>query len=112
MTSAVICDFSEEPPIATEQEYLNARSAYDVNDQGYSEIMFARPDTIAAALNKSPAGLLAWMIDKYATGATAPGDLEINCGRPDQSIGDDRVRQRRRRCWSTAVSNTGLWSTP
>ena len=76
MTSAVICDFSEKPPIATEQGYLDARSAYDVNDQGYSEIMCTRPDTSAAALNESPAGLLAWMIDKYRDWCDCGGDLE------------------------------------
>jgi hypothetical protein len=36
-----------------------AVSAYDENDQGYTAIMSTRPDTIAAALMDSPAGLAA-----------------------------------------------------
>lgn len=77
ITSAVVTsDFSNQPPTAAEQAYLDARGAYDVNDQGYSEIMCTRPDTIAAALNDSPAGLLAWIIDKYRDWSDCGGALE------------------------------------
>lgn len=31
----------------------------------YSEIQSTRPDTLAVALNDSPVGLLAWMVEKY-----------------------------------------------
>ena len=48
-----------------EEVYLDAVDAYDRSDSGYSEIMLTRPDTIAAALADSPAGLLAWIVDKW-----------------------------------------------
>ena len=48
-----------------ERAYLDAVDTYDVGDGGYSEIMSTRPDTIAAALVDSPAGLLAWIVDKW-----------------------------------------------
>ena len=77
ITSAVVTsDFSSQPPTAAEQAYLDARDAYDVNDQGYSEIMCTRPDTVAAALIDSPAGLVAWIIDKYRDWSDCGGDLE------------------------------------
>jgi len=77
ITSAVVStDFSDQPPTAEESAYLEARDAYDVNDQGYSEIMCTRPDTIAAALIDSPAGLAAWIIDKYRDWSDCGGDLE------------------------------------
>jgi pimeloyl-ACP methyl ester carboxylesterase len=77
ITSAVVTsDFSDQPPTAAEQAYLDARDAYDVNDQGYSEIMCTRPDTVAAALIDSPAGLVAWIIDKYRDWSDCGGDLE------------------------------------
>ncbi len=77
VTSAVVAtDFSAQPPTAAEQAYLDARRAYDVNDQGYSEIMCTRPDTIAAALIDSPVGLAAWIIDKYRDWSDCAGDLE------------------------------------
>jgi pimeloyl-ACP methyl ester carboxylesterase len=77
ITSAVVTsDFTDQPPTAAEQAFLDARDAYDVNDQGYSEIMSTRPDTLAAALADSPVGLLAWIIDKYRDWSDCGGDLE------------------------------------
>jgi hypothetical protein len=38
--------------------------------------MSTRPDTIAAALVDSPAGLAAWIIDKYRAWSDCGGDLE------------------------------------
>jgi len=77
LTSAVITtDFSEQPATAEEQAYLDALASYDLTDQGYSEIMWTRPDTIAAALADSPAGLLAWIADKYRDWSDCGGDLK------------------------------------
>ncbi|WP_085369719.1 epoxide hydrolase family protein [Leifsonia sp. NCR5] len=55
----------DEPQSDDERAYLAAVDAYDATDGGYSEIMATRPDTIAAALGDSPAGLLAWIADKW-----------------------------------------------
>ena len=77
ITSAVVTsDLSVQPPTAEEQAFLDTRDAYDAGDQGYSEIMSTRPDTIAGALVDSPAGLLAWIIDKYRDWSDCGGDLE------------------------------------
>lgn len=54
-----------EPHSEEEREYLESVDRYDRADGGYSEIMLTRPDTIAAALGDSPAGLLAWIADKW-----------------------------------------------
>ncbi|MFF1573660.1 epoxide hydrolase family protein [Leifsonia sp. NPDC058292] len=62
-------DLSDE-----EQTFLDAVDEYDEDDGGYSEIMGTRPDTIAAALNDSPVGLLAWIVDKWQD--WVDGDLE------------------------------------
>lgn len=53
------------PRTEQEETYFNDLAAYDEADGGYSEIMGTRPDTIAAALADSPAGLLAWIGDKW-----------------------------------------------
>jgi pimeloyl-ACP methyl ester carboxylesterase len=77
ITSAVVTsDFSQQPATAAEQAFLDDLAAYDIGDQGYSEIMWTRPDTIAAALMDSPAGLVAWIIDKYRDWSDCGGDLE------------------------------------
>lgn len=64
----------ETPHSDDERAYLAALEEYDRADGGYSEIMLSRPDTIAAALNDSPAGLLAWIVDKWHD--WVDGDLE------------------------------------
>ncbi|MFI0464017.1 epoxide hydrolase family protein [Saccharopolyspora sp. 5N102] len=77
VTTAVIAtDFGERPPTAEEQAYLDEVAAYDESDGGYSEIMLTRPDTVAAALVDSPAGLVAWIADKYRDWSDCGGDLE------------------------------------
>ncbi|WP_348786888.1 epoxide hydrolase family protein [Leifsonia sp. NPDC080035] len=55
----------ETPADEDERRFLEALAAYDEGDGGYSEMMLTRPDTIAAALADSPAGLLAWLGDKW-----------------------------------------------
>ncbi|MET9438775.1 epoxide hydrolase family protein [Streptomyces sp. NPDC006551] len=77
ITSAVVTgDFEAQPPTPEERAYLDALTAYDAGDQGYSEIMCTRPDTLAAALRDSPAGLLAWIVDKYRDWSDCGGDVE------------------------------------
>ncbi|MEV5751584.1 epoxide hydrolase family protein [Actinoallomurus sp. NPDC052308] len=77
VTSAVVtADFGDRPPTAEEQAFLDDLRAYDEQDGGYSEIMCTRPDTVAAGLMDSPAGLAAWIIDKYRDWSDCGGDLE------------------------------------
>jgi pimeloyl-ACP methyl ester carboxylesterase len=66
----------DPPPTPAEQAYLDHVRAYDVTDQGYSEIMWSRPDTIAAGLIDSPAGLAAWISDKVRDWTGRGGELE------------------------------------
>lgn len=68
--------FDSQPLSPAEQAYLDAEAAYDQTDGGYSAIMGTRPDTIAAALSDSPAGLAAWLVDKYRDWSDNHGDLE------------------------------------
>jgi pimeloyl-ACP methyl ester carboxylesterase len=68
--------FDSHPLSPAEQAYLDAEAAYDQTDGGYSAIMGTRPDTIAAALADSPAGLAAWLVDKYRDWSDNHGDLE------------------------------------
>jgi pimeloyl-ACP methyl ester carboxylesterase len=66
----------DPPPSPAEEAFLAAEEAYDETDGGYSAIMGTRPDTIAAALIDSPAGLAAWIVDKYRDWSDCHGDLE------------------------------------
>ncbi|MEU7917433.1 epoxide hydrolase family protein [Micromonospora zamorensis] len=67
--------FDARPLSAAEQAFMDAEAEYDETDGGYSAIMGTRPDTLAAALADSPAGLAAWMVDKYRDWSDNHGDL-------------------------------------
>ncbi|WP_203135267.1 epoxide hydrolase family protein [Microbacterium sp. JZ31] len=43
-------------------------------NKSYGHVQWARPDTLAAALNDSPAGLLAWIAEKLAEWSDTSGD--------------------------------------
>ena len=66
----------EAPLSDDEHDFLEAEGEFDAEDGGYSAIMITRPDTIAAAVIDSPAGQLAWIIDKYRDWSDCGGDLE------------------------------------
>ncbi len=68
--------FDGRPLSTAEQAFIDAEDEYDRTDGGYSAIMITRPDTIAAALIDSPAGLAAWIVDKYRDWSDCHGDVE------------------------------------
>lgn len=74
-------NFDSHPLSPTEQAFLDAEAAYDQTDGGYSAIMATRPDTIAAALSDTPAGLAAWLVDKYRDWSDNDGELESRIDR-------------------------------
>ena len=67
----------DDPPLTDDDRaWLAALEAYDAEEGGYSAIMVTRPDTAAAALMDSPAGLAAWIVEKYRAWSDCDGDLE------------------------------------
>jgi pimeloyl-ACP methyl ester carboxylesterase len=74
----------EDPPLTDdERAFLAWEEKFDEQDQGYSEIMGTRPDTIAAALIDSPVGLAAWILDKLRDWSDCGGDLESRFTKQD-----------------------------
>jgi len=68
--------FDARPLTPAEEAFIAAEEEYDRTDGGYSAIMGTRPDTIAAALADSPAGLAAWITDKFRDWSDCNGDLD------------------------------------
>lgn len=65
------------PPLSpAEVAYLEQRSAWDDVERGYSSIQSTRPQTVGYALNDSPAGLAAWILEKWRAWADTDGQLE------------------------------------
>ncbi len=54
-------------------------------ESGYANEQGTKPQTIGVALNDSPAGLLAWIVEKFRTWSDCDGDPE-NCFTRDQLI--------------------------
>jgi pimeloyl-ACP methyl ester carboxylesterase len=64
------------PPLSeTERAYLAQRQRWDDVERGYSAIQSTKPQTLAYALNDSPAGLAAWVVEKWRSWSDSGGDL-------------------------------------
>jgi pimeloyl-ACP methyl ester carboxylesterase len=64
-----------EQPTAEEQAFLaHAAKWYDENG-AYAHIQSTRPQTVAYGLNDSPAGLAAWLLEKFRAWSDCDGDL-------------------------------------
>jgi epoxide hydrolase len=62
--------------LSAEDEAERAKlQQFMLGDSGYSLIQSTRPQTLAVAMNDSPAGLAAWIIDKFYAWTDHGGDL-------------------------------------
>lgn len=59
-----------------ERAYVTHLRHWDEVERGYSHIQSTRPQTLGYALNDSPAGLAAWILDKWRAWSDCAGDLE------------------------------------
>ena len=66
----------EEGVPAEELELRAAKVASFANESGYSGIQGTKPQTVGYALNDSPAGLAAWIVEKFHGWSDHDGDLE------------------------------------
>ena len=65
------------PLTPAEERYLRQRAETPVEkDDSYAAVQAARPDSLAAGLSDSPAGLAAWLIEKYREWSDCDGRLE------------------------------------
>jgi len=61
---------------ADESAYVAQVRHWDEVERGYSAIQSTRPQTLGYALNDSPAGLAAWILEKWRAWSDSAGDLE------------------------------------
>ena len=59
-----------------ELERLKARQAFQAEETGYQQIQGTKPQTIGIALNDSPVGLAAWIVEKFRTWCDCSGEPE------------------------------------
>ena len=63
-------------PTPEEQKFLGELEIWLKEEMGYQWIQGTRPQTLAVGLNDSPAGLAAWVFEKFRAWADCGGDVE------------------------------------
>ena len=66
-----------------EKERLKVRAAFQAEETGYQQIQGTKPQTIGIALNDSPVGLAAWIVEKFRTWCDCDGNPEKIFSRDD-----------------------------
>jgi pimeloyl-ACP methyl ester carboxylesterase len=64
------------PLSAEERVYLAQKRQWDESERGYSSIQSTKPQTLGYALNDSPAGLAAWLVEKWRSWSDCGGEIE------------------------------------
>ena len=59
-----------------EIERLKRRQQFQAEETGYQQIQGTKPQTLGIALNDSPVGLAAWIVEKFRTWCDCDGDPE------------------------------------
>ena len=72
----------ESRPLSqSEQAYLAQYERWREDDRGYGAIQSTRPQTVGYGLNDSPAGLAAWLIEKWRAWYDSGGNLDATFSR-------------------------------
>jgi pimeloyl-ACP methyl ester carboxylesterase len=89
-------------PTPEEKAYLDERAAWLREETGYQWIQGTKPQTLAFALSDSPAGLAAWIIEKFRTWSDCGGDVEAAFTR-------DRLLANVSLYWFTGAIGSSFW---
>lgn len=84
-----------------EQAYLDQVATWSTEEGGYQHQQNTRPLTLAHALSDSPAGLLAWIVEKYRAWSDSGGDLSSR-------FTDDFVLTQASVYWFTGTISTSF----
>ncbi len=89
---------------ATEAAAYESLSGFFIKNAGYGVMMVTRPQTVGYGLSDSPAGLAAWMYDKFAQWTYSGGE-------PERSLTRDEMLDDITLYWltNTAVSSARLY---
>ncbi|MFD8075533.1 epoxide hydrolase family protein [Streptomyces sp. NPDC059718] len=84
-----------------ERAYLDSVAAWSAAEGGYMHQQSTRPLTLAYALTDSPAGLLAWMVEKYRAWSDCAGRLSAR-------FSDDFLLTQASLYWFTGTISTSF----
>ncbi|MBI4595282.1 MAG: epoxide hydrolase [Candidatus Tectomicrobia bacterium] len=87
---------------AAEKSFLKEAADFLKEESGYQWIQGTKPQTLAYALNDSPAGLAAWIVEKFHTWTDCHGDL-------DSHVSKDEILSIITLYWLTGTINSSFW---
>jgi pimeloyl-ACP methyl ester carboxylesterase len=67
---------SDKPPSEAEQKFTRDLQAWTSAEMAYANLHSSKPQSLAPALNDSPAGLAAWIIEKFRRWGDTQGNIE------------------------------------
>jgi microsomal epoxide hydrolase len=93
-----------EPLTDSERQAMDDMHAWRRTGAGYQEIQGTKPQTLGYGLEDSPAGLAAWIVEKFRSWSNCDGDVE-------RSFTKDRLLDNIMLYWvnATATSSTRLY---
>jgi pimeloyl-ACP methyl ester carboxylesterase len=89
-------DLTEPPLSETEQAYVETGSRWRRREGHHLFLQSAAPDAVAAAFNDSPAGLAAWLVEKYRRWSDCGGQVE-------RRFSKDQLCDFLTMCWATGT---------
>jgi pimeloyl-ACP methyl ester carboxylesterase len=91
-----------ENPSEEEARYFREAAAWVKEETGYQSIQGTRPQTLAFALTDSPAGLAAWIVEKFRAWSDNDGTIE-------SAIDRDRMLANISLYWFTGCIGASFW---
>ena len=85
-----------------EEAFMIASDAWRTEETGYQWIQGTKPQTLAYALNDSPAGLAAWITEKFYSWTDSHGDIESR-------VSKDALLTNIMLYWVTQTINSSFW---
>ncbi|HEX7214695.1 MAG TPA: alpha/beta hydrolase, partial [Methylomirabilota bacterium] len=89
-------------PSAEEKQYLDDLAKWQREETGYQWIQGTRPQTLAFGLSDSPAGLAAWIVEKFRAWSDCGGDVE-------RRFTKDELLTNVMIYWVTGSINASFW---
>jgi microsomal epoxide hydrolase len=89
-------------PTPEERAYLDQLGHFMKEEMGYQWIQGTRPQTLAFGLSDSPAGLLAWIAEKFRAWTD-------NAGSPEDAVSRDEMLANIALYWFTGAIGSSFW---
>jgi pimeloyl-ACP methyl ester carboxylesterase len=90
------------PQSAEDRAYLEELNNFLKEEYGYQWIQGTKPQTLAFALTDSPAGLAAWIVEKFRTWTDCDGN-------PENAVSRDEMLANIALYWFTGAIGSSFW---